>query len=217
MWYGSAVPRTRRDPRPRDADRTRRTILDAATSAFAEQGFAGARVDEIAERAGVNKRMIYAYFGDKDGLYRAVLDACLAQGLELTREGAVPPGATLRQRAEAIVRRFFDHLSGHPDFVRLLTWEALSHDRRGRKILLSRLEVGLEPLRAIVRLGVKDGSFRADLEPRLVLLAVNTMLLGYFTQRHLVEALWKTELGTPAAREAVLRQFLRILLDGIGA
>ncbi len=203
--------------RPRDAEATRATLLARATREFADRGFDGARIDEIAASAGINKRMIYAYFGDKDGLYRAVLDACLAQGLELTREGVVPPGATLRQRAEAIVRRFFEHLAGHPDFVRLLTWEALSHDRRGRKILLSRLEVGLEPLRAIVRLGVKDGSFRADLEPRLVLVAVNTMLLGYFTQRHLVEALWKTELGTPAAREAVLRQFLRILLDGIGA
>ncbi len=203
--------------RPRDAEATRAALLARATREFADRGFDGARIDEIAASAGINKRMIYAYFGDKDGLYRAVLDACLAQGLELAREGVVPPGATLRQRAEAIVRRFFEHLSGHPDFVRLLTWEALSHDRRGRKILLSRLEVGLEPLRAIVRLGVKDGSFRADLEPRLVLLAVNTMLLGYFTQRHLVEALWKTELGTPAAREAVLRQFLRILLDGIGA
>lgn len=209
------MPRT--TSRPRDAGATRAALLARATREFADRGFDGARVDEIATAAGINKRMIYAYFGDKDGLYRAVLDACLAQGLELTREGVAPPGAGVRQRAEAIIRRFFEYLSDHPDFVRLLTWEALSHERRGRKILLSRLEVGLEPLRAIVRLGVKEGTFRADLEPRLVLLAVNALLLGFFTQRHLVEALWKVELSAPAAREALLRQFLRILLDGIGA
>ncbi len=203
--------------RPRNADATRATLLDRATREFADRGFDGARIDEIAASAGINKRMIYAYFGDKDGLYRAVLDGCLAQALELAREGAVPAGATLRERAEAIIRRFFGYLSAHPDFVRLLTWEALSNDRRGRKILLPRLEAGLEPLRAIVRKGVEEGEFRADLDPRVFLLAVNALLLGYFDQRHLVEALWKTELSTPAAGEAVLRQFLGILLDGIGA
>jgi TetR/AcrR family transcriptional regulator len=209
--------RTTPTPRPRDAEATRAALLAQATREFADRGFDGARIDEIAGAAGINKRMIYAYFGDKDGLYRAVLDACLAQALELGREGAVPPGASVRRRAEAIIRRFFDYLSEHPDFVRLLTWEALSHDRRGRKILLPRLEAGLEPLRAIVRQGVKEGAFRADLDPRLFLLAANALLIGYFNQRHLVEALWKAELGTSAAREAVIGQFLRILLDGIGA
>ncbi len=204
-------------PRPRDAEATRAALLARAQREFADRGFDGARIDEIAAAAGINKRMIYAYFGDKEGLYRAVLDGCLAQALELAREGAVPPGATLRDRIEAVVRRFFDYLSEHPDFVRLLTWEAASSDRRGRKILLARLETGLEPLHAIVRQGVAEGAFRRDLDPRAFLLAVNALLLGYFNVRHLVEALWKKPLDTPAAGEAVLRQFLGILLDGIGA
>jgi TetR/AcrR family transcriptional regulator len=219
------VPRTRVDAtrtrkaahRPRDAEATRGALLERATVEFAERGYDGARIDEIALQAGINKRMIYAYFGDKDGLYRAVLDACLTQALELGREGEVPEGATLRHRAEAIIRRFFGYLALHPDFVQLLGWETLARDRRGRSILLARLEAGLEPLRAIVRRGVRAGEFRADLEPRAVVLAVNAMLIGYFTQRHLVEALWKTSLDSPAAGEAVLRQFLHILLDGIGA
>lgn len=209
------MARTQR--RPRDAEATRAALLERATRAFADRGYDGARVDEIAEASGINKRMIYAYFGDKDGLYRAVLDACLAQALELAREGLVAPGATLRARAEAIIRRFFQYLSANPDFVRLLTWEALSRERRGRKILLPRLEAGLEPLRAIVRRGVQDGTFRRDLDPRAFLLTVNALLLGYFNQRHLVEALWKAELESSAAGEAILQQFLRILLDGIGA
>ena len=57
----------------RDPDRTRRRILDAALKVFAECGFAGARVNEIAHRAATNKRMLYHYFGDKEGLFRAVL------------------------------------------------------------------------------------------------------------------------------------------------
>ncbi len=203
--------------RSRDAEATRATLLGRATREFAARGFDGARVDEIAEAADINKRMIYAYFGDKDGLYRAVLDRSLDEALELAREGAAPPGSSVRARAEAVIRRFFDYLSEHPDFVRLLTWEAASSDRRGRKILLARLETGLEPLHAIVRQGVAEGAFRRDLDPRAFLLAVNALLLGYFNVRHLVEALWKKPLDTPAAGEAVLRQVLGILLDGIGA
>jgi TetR/AcrR family transcriptional regulator len=203
--------------RPRDAEATRAALLARATREFADRGFDGARVDEIAEAAGINKRMIYAYFGDKEGLYRAVLDGCLGEALELAREGLVPPGAAVRARAEAIIRRFFDYLTAHPDFVRLLTWEAVARDRRGRKILLARLETGLEPLHAIVRQGIAQGVFREDLDPRAFLLAVNALLLGYFNVRHLVEALWKSSLDSQAAGEAVLRQFLGILLDGIGA
>ena len=208
---------TRTTKRPRDSEATRAALLERATHTFADRGYDGARIDEIAEAAGINKRMIYAYFGDKDGLYLAVLDACLARALELGREGAVRPGATLRDRVEVIIRRFFDYLGANPDFVRLLTWEAVSSDRRGRKILLSRLETGLEPLKLIVRQGVAEGVFRQDLDPRAFLLSVNALLLGYFNVRHLVEALWKKELTHPAASELVVRQFLGILLDGIGA
>ncbi len=84
--------------RPRDAEATRAALLARATREFADRGFDGARVDEIAEAAGINKRMIYAYFGDKDGLYRAVLDRSLDEALELAREGAVAPGATAPSR-----------------------------------------------------------------------------------------------------------------------
>src|ERR1700754_2019020 len=62
----------------RDPDRTRAVILAAATDEITAKGLGGARVDEIAARAGVNKRMIYHYFGDKDGLYLAVLEATYA-------------------------------------------------------------------------------------------------------------------------------------------
>jgi TetR/AcrR family transcriptional regulator len=207
------LPRPAR--RPRDAGATRAALLARAIGEFADRGYDGARIDEIAHSAGINKRMIYAYFGDKAGLYRAALDACLTSVLEVAQEGDAPSTGSLRQRTEAIVRRFFDYLSVHPEAVRLLAWEALSREKRGRRILLRRLEGGLEPLRAIVRQGVEAGQFRRDLDPRVFVLAVDALLLGYFNQRHLVEALWKADLSTPAAGEAVLAQFLRILLDGI--
>jgi len=108
---------TPRDPpaRPRDRVRTRRAILDAARAEFAAQGLAGARVDAIAAGAGTNKRMLYHYFGDKDGLYAAVL----ADGLcsETPPVGAGLADTLARRDADAIARR---------ETLRLYLWEALT-------------------------------------------------------------------------------------------
>src|SRR5690349_13074074 len=78
---------TRRAPAPhqrqRDAERTRRALLDAARREFADKGLAGARTVEIAERAGVNKQLISYYFGGKQGLYDAIVEEWLAQEREM--------------------------------------------------------------------------------------------------------------------------------------
>jgi AcrR family transcriptional regulator len=95
----------------RDPASTRARILTAALDEFAAAGRAGARVDRIAARSGVNKRMIYHYFGNKDGLYAALLERRLS-GLEATL------GDWLDGRA-----------TDDPDHVRLLMWEALESGR----------------------------------------------------------------------------------------
>jgi TetR/AcrR family transcriptional regulator len=203
-------------PRPRDAQATRARLLEEATRAFAEKGFDGARIDDVADRAAVNKRMIYAYFGDKDGLYRAVLDAHLAQALTLARPDE-RAAADPRAQAAGIVRRWFEFLASHRDFVRLLSWEALSEERRARAILLDRINAGLEPLHEVIRRGIREGAFRPDAEPRHVVASVNALFIGYFLQESLLEALWKTDLRAPDARADVLERFVRLVLDGIGA
>src|SRR5690349_12030628 len=127
------MPRARRSPRPRDADATRKMLLEAATAIFSEHGFAGARVDEIAERAGVNKALIYAYYGDKEGLYRAVLSS----HLEIPPSSlALAADADPRQALEELVRRYFRLLLEDRAFARLLAWDLLGSDGRGRDALL---------------------------------------------------------------------------------
>ena len=105
----------------RDASETQRRILAAALREFSAKGIAGARVDAIAARAGVNKRMLYYYFGSKEGLFRAVLAQRLAE-----------------RAASAAPERLIDRLANRPaagptsrDFLRLHMWEALQHDPRG--------------------------------------------------------------------------------------
>jgi AcrR family transcriptional regulator len=101
---------------------TRQRILDAALAEFAEKGLAGARVDEIALRAGANKRMLYAYFGSKEELWLVVLEGAYAakraeeRGL---RVEALPPEEAMRRLVEFNLR----YTAAHPEFVALLNQE----------------------------------------------------------------------------------------------
>src|SRR2546423_673618 len=108
--------------RRRDAGRTRRDILDVATAEFAERGYSGARVDEIAARTRTTKRMIYYYFGSKEGLWVAVLEGAYATIRAAEQELDVEhlePREAVRRLAELTV----DHHETHPDFIRLVSIE----------------------------------------------------------------------------------------------
>src|SRR5215218_4498755 len=112
--------------RARDADQTRRDLLAAAAAEFSEKGYAGARVDDIAARTRTTKRMIYYYFGGKEGLYAAVLEEAyrhiraLEQQLDVDH---LEPIDALRQLAELT----FDHHESHQDFVRLVAIENIHY------------------------------------------------------------------------------------------
>jgi AcrR family transcriptional regulator len=102
---------------PRDSSATKARLLDAAFTEFAAYGIAGARVDRIAEAAGANKRLIYAYFGNKEQLFDEVLQRAMTAGAE-----SVPFDVEdLPGYAGAI----FDHLVARPDLMRLRLWKLL--------------------------------------------------------------------------------------------
>jgi AcrR family transcriptional regulator len=103
----------------RDAEATRRRLLDAALEEFAARGIAGARVDRIAAAAKSNKAQIYHYFGSKDGLFDAVFDRIVTATLDDTPiDPADLPG---------YAGRLFDRYQRHPEVQRLATWHRLEH------------------------------------------------------------------------------------------
>lgn len=105
-----------------DAERTRARILEAAKQEFAAEGFAGARVDSIARLAGSNKQLIYHYFKDKEGLFRAVMLDVLSDR----------PPLDFRTRADfsAQITHFFEDMPKKRLWMRLLMWEALASEER---------------------------------------------------------------------------------------
>jgi TetR/AcrR family transcriptional regulator len=122
----NSKPRARR----RDPDRTREAILGAAQREFAAKGLSGGRVDAIARRARANKRMIYHYFGNKDGLYLAALERVYEdlRGTERTLDlGHLAPAAAIRR----LVEFTFDYSRRHPELISLRRGVAQGVFRRG--------------------------------------------------------------------------------------
>lgn len=141
---------------PKSQD-TRAKLLAAAHIEFAEHGLAGARVDQIAERSGVNKQRVYAYFGSKEALFAAVLSEAFEH---LTRQVPIP---TTKDGLRRYAGEVFDYHRRHPDLVRLLGWEGLSYgdqamgteyDRRAyylTKTTALALAFGLDEPKAVAR------------------------------------------------------------------
>lgn len=163
----SAAAAPRRSPaagdRQRDADRSRRLILDAAVAEFAEKGFAGARVSEIAARAGVNKQLISYYFGGKDGLARAIGQRWRGMQDELSApHQSLPEMITAYGWASFRARQM----------TRLIAWEGLA-DRGPESDVdgaerTARFQHEVQALRERQR----AGELASDLDPGCVLLAL---------------------------------------------
>jgi len=150
----------------RDPQRTRRRILEAATAEFARYGLGGARIDRIARRAGANKRMLYYYFGDKDSLFLAALEARYAHIREAERALRLEHLAP-RAALERLVRFTWDYCLAHPEFITLLNSENLHKGRHlGRSKRVRAMHsplVGM--LREVLRRGARAGLFRRGIDP----------------------------------------------------
>jgi AcrR family transcriptional regulator len=189
-----------RVPQKRDPERTRQRIMEAATHEFATKGLGGARIADIAARAGANKRMLYHYFGDKDALFLAVLENAYAA--IRTRERALelehlPPEAAMRR----LVETTWDHFIEHPEFLTLLGSENLHQARHiKRSARIRELHSPLaDMLRDILRRGEHAGTFRAGVDP--VELYITIAGLGWFhlSNRHTLSVIFERDLEAPAA------------------
>ena len=188
--------------RVRDAERTRAELLTVATQVFAEDGYSGARVDEIAERTRTTKRMIYYYFGGKEQLYLAVLEQAYTAVREI--ESTLPvddvaPLDALRQLAELT----YDHHRDHPDFIRLVSIENIHRGEFIRRIqslpalsapMISRLDTLLAAGRA-------TGEVRPDVDAVDVHLVISSYCVFQVANQHTFSYLFGRDLTAPEHRD----------------
>lgn len=189
-----------RRPRQRDAAATRHALLSMAVREFADKGFSGARVDEIANRAGVNKQLLYHHFGNKDDLYRVVLESVYSEIREKERAlqlGDMAPAEAMR----TLVGFSFDHLVQHPEFIKLVSDEnAQGAPHASKSEELTEMHWPLvELLRETLRKGAKANVFRDDMDPINVYISIAGLSFFYFSNNPTLSAIFGKNLSSPEA------------------
>ena len=166
-------------PRSRDADRSQKDILDAALGEFAQHGLGGARMDRIAQRAAVNKRLIYYYFGNKESLFLAVLERAYENIRGQERQlnlAQVEPTEAIRR----LIAFTWDYYLAHPEFLTLLNSENLHrarHLKQSAKVQTMNSPL-IQTIAEVLERGSKLRVFRAGVDP--VQLYISIAGLSYF-------------------------------------
>jgi TetR/AcrR family transcriptional regulator len=173
-------------------------ILDGALAEFSEKGFDGARIDEIALRAGVNKNLLYHHYGSKDGLFSALLERTYA---------------TIRGRQKDLQLRGMDPAEGmrklviftgriwiqYPEFLRLLQSENLNGGRHVRASAEIRQKYNplLETIDDLLQRGTKARLFRKGVDPIDLYISISALTAHYISNAHTFEAIFGRRLMTP--------------------
>lgn len=201
------------EERLRDADRSQSTILAAARDEFAEYGLGGARMDRIAERAGLNKRLIYYYFEDKEKLFEAVLEQAYLHIREAERELRLldlKPADGLRRLIEFTWNYYLEH----PEFLTLLNSANLHKARHLQES--QRVRELNSPLVAtlgeLLERGRKDGSLRGGIDPVQLYVSIAALSYFYLSNSHTLSAIFGRDLLTPKARNERLSHMCDVIL-----
>ena len=193
----------RRASGPRDPERTRAAILAAATQEFTAKGLEGARVDDIARRAGINKRMIYHYFKDKAGLYLAVLESTY-EAIRIAEIGLNLGHRDPVEGMKELVAFTWNYFIRHPEFLSLLATENLHKARYLRQS--ERIRdlhfplVGM--ISALLERGRKAKLFRAGIDPVQLYITIAALGFFYLSNQHTLSTIFDRRLAAPANLKA---------------
>lgn len=204
--------------RSQDPEGTRRDILETASREFALNGLSGARIDEIAARTKSSKRMIYYYFGDKEGLYLRALENAYQQVRHgesaLDTEGLSPSDALRR-----LVEFTFDHHHEHEEFIRMVMIENIHHGEYiDKSDVIRDLNVtAIDHIAEIYRRGVAEGVFRAGLDPVELHWQVSALCFFNVSNRATFSKIFERDIGTPAMLERLRDNSVEMVLRFVAA
>ena len=209
---GDAVTRTQ------DPEGTRRDILAIATEEFALNGLSGARIDEIAARTRSSKRMIYYYFGDKEGLYLRALE----NAYRLVREGendldtaGLSPVDALRR----LVEFTFDHHHQHEEFIRMVMIENIHHGQylERSEAIRALNETAIDHIAGIYQRGVSAGVFRAGIDPVELHWQVSALCFFNVSNRATFSKIFGRDFGAEASQASLRRNAVEMVLRYVAA
>ena len=183
-------------PRTRDPERTRRAILDAAKAEFCLHGLTGARIERITRRSRSNARMIYHYFGNKEGLYLAVLESVYGeirrqeQRLDLARMEPV-------EGMKRLIHFTFDFFAARSDFIALISAENIQKGRYLKRLpsIQSMTLPLIDSIRHLLERGSAAGVFRAGVDPVQFYVSIVAQSQLHISNRHTLSVLFNKDLS----------------------
>ena len=200
----------------RDPEKSRTRILQAARVEFARHGLGGARVDQIAKSAGINKRMLYHYFGNKDDLFSAVLEANYAHKRDSERALALeqesPPDAIRK-----LVALTWNYYLDHPEFLTLLNSANLhqaKHLKRSKEIRKMHAPF-VAMLKDILDKGVSQKLFKPGVDPVQLYISIAGLSSFYLSNQHTLSVIFNRKLLAPTARAERLRHMTDVILSSL--
>jgi AcrR family transcriptional regulator len=212
----AARRKTTAPARTNNPERTMADILEVATREFAEKGLAGARIDAIAEAMRTSKRMIYYYFGSKEGLYLAVLEEAYRRMRAMEAEAHLddlPAEDALRR----LVGHTLDYQWGHPEFARLVQGENIHRAQYlAQSKTIRKLNVpAIEGLRRVLERGQRDGIFRGAIDPVDLHMSISALAVFHISNRHTFSLIFQRDLESPQAliarRDSIIEMIVRFV------
>ncbi len=201
----------------RNPERTKGRLLRAAIRLFSAKGYHGVSVDEIVGSAKTNKRMVYHYYGSKNGIYLAALKDVFSR-LSKVEVQAVEETARPDEKLQHLLAANFKFLDENPEFVRLLLWENLAQGRHvARHPELVDKNPFMDRFGAIIQEGVTSGMFRAPQDTKHLLINIIALCFIYYSNHYSLAASLRVNLDTPRNRALRLKQASDLLFHGLMA
>jgi AcrR family transcriptional regulator len=197
----------------RNPERTKELIHQAALAEFADSGYGGARVDTIADRAGVNKRMLYHYYGNKDELFLYVLERAYEK-IRTHEEKLDLENLSPEDAVRELVKFTFSYHHDNPEFMRLLNNENLykaEHIKKSKKIKQMHSPF-VELMTDVLKRGAKAGVFRKNVDPVQFYVTVASVAYFYLSNIYTLSTIFGRKLNSKSALEERLDHCVEVVL-----
>jgi AcrR family transcriptional regulator len=192
------------------AKRTRYRILEVAIDVFAEKGLHGARIDDIAEKAGVNKQRIYAYYNSKEGLCKSVIEEVYQLIVDYEEHLLKIAEEDIPKLTEIILRHYFKFHNKHPQFWRILSWMNLEGNSELMNVICDIKSDTLDYLRVLYAKGQQQDTFKTDVSFESYMLAVTSLSFFYFSNQRSMSEVLQINLRNKNQQSTYLDEVLRM-------
>ncbi len=194
---------------------TQGNILSAAEEIFSQKGLYGARIDEIAEAAGCNKRMIYAHFGSKEGLYTSVLTNVYSR-LSVTEEVLLAENLSPVEAVRLYIKELFNFLKDNPTFIKMVMWENLNEAKYMKDSGAANIKnASVKLLEKVLKQGIEEGVFKENTNPREIIISINLYCFSCFSNVYTMTHIMNIDFFNPEEMEFRLDTVTEMILNYI--